>query len=191
MNPGQNNTAKPQGPVVNWPLIVCLSAALPIELVLHDVRTFGVRYIGPRAVAAVLVMFLFAGFHPNENCTPLSILMVTTIGLSVVGQSIANIRQWRGIAVHSRYGGRPYFSRLLPFSEVTIKRLEPLLAFGAGWAIHVFNHPLGSFVVTSAICLAIRVGIERIGSNERALNINDAMIEQTMALESVRNLRGR
>jgi len=191
MNPGQNNTAKPQGPVVNWPLIICLSAALTIELVLHDVRTFGVRYIGPRAVAAVLVMFVFAGFHPDENCTPLTILMVATIALSVVGQIIASIRQWRGVAVHSRYGGRPYLARVLPFSEVTIKRLEPLLAFGAGWAMYAFNPPLGSFVVTSAICLAIRIGIERIGSKERALNMNDAMIEQTMALESVRKLRAK
>jgi len=191
MNQVQNNAAKPEGPVVNWLLILCLSAALPIELLLHDLRTFGVRYIGPRAMAAVLVMFLFAGFHPDENCTPLSILMVTTIGLSVVGQIIAIIRRWRGVAVHSRYGGRPYVAKLVPCSEVTIKRLEPLLAFGAGWAIHVFNHPLGSFVVAAAICVAIRVCIDRIGSGERALNMNDAMIEQTMALESLRNLRGR
>ncbi len=74
MNQGQNNTAKPQAPVVNWPLILCLSAALPIELLLHDLRTFGVRSISPRAVAALLLMFLFAGFHPNENCVPLSAL---------------------------------------------------------------------------------------------------------------------
>jgi len=81
--------------------------------------------------------------------------------------------------------------KLLPWSEVTIKRLEPLLAFGVGWIVHVFNHPLGSFLVIAAICLAIRVGMDRMGSSERALNINDAMIEQTMALESVRNMRGR
>jgi hypothetical protein len=191
MNQGQNNTAKPPAPVVNWPLILCLSAALPIELLLHDLRTFGVRYVGPRAVAAVLIIFLFAGFHPDENCTPLTCLMVATILLSVVAQIIAKVRQRRGALIHSRYSGRPYLMKLVPCSEVTIKRLEPLLAFGVGWIIHVFNHPLGSFVVAAAICLAIRVCIDRIGSSERALNINDAMIEQTMALESVRHLRGR
>ena len=191
MNQGQNNTAKPQKPVVNWPLILCLSAALPIELVLHDLRTFGVRSISPRAVAAVLLMFFFAGFHPNENCVPLTCLMVATILLSIVAQIIAKVRQWRGQSVHSRYCGRPYLTKLVPLSEVTIKRLEPLLAFGVGWSVHVFNRPLGSFLVAAAICLAIRVGIDRIGSSERALNINDAMIEQTMALESVRNMRGR
>jgi hypothetical protein len=191
MNQGRNNTAKPPGPVVNWPLIVCLSAALPVELLLHDLRTFGVRSIGPRAVAALLLMFFFAGFHPDENCVPLTCLMVATILLSLVAQIIAKVRQRRGALVHSRYSGRPYLVKLVPLSEVTVKRLEPLLAFGAGWIVHVFNHPLGSFLVIAAICLAIRVGIDRIGSSERALNINDSMIEQTMALESVRNLRAR
>jgi hypothetical protein len=191
MNRQQNNTAKPQGPVVNWPLIICLSAALPIELLLHDVRTFGVRYVGPRAVAAVLVMFFFAGFHPEENCLPLTCLMIATILLGVIAQIIANVRRWRGALVHSRYPGRPILMKLIPWSEKTIKRLEPLLAFGVGWIVHVFNRPLGSLLVTAAICLAIKVGIDRVGSSERALDINDAMIEQTMALESVRNLRGR
>lgn len=191
MNRQQNNTTKPPAPVVNWPLILCLSAALPIELLLHDLRTFGVRSISPRAVAAVLLMFFVAGFHPDENCVPLTCLMVATILLSVVAQIIAKVRQWRGQAVHSRYSGRPYLAKLIPLSEVTIKRLEPLVAFGMGWIVHVFNHPLGSFLVIAAICLAIRVGIDRIARGERALDINDAMIEQTMALESVRNLRGR
>ena len=108
MNQGQNNTAKPPAPVVNWPLILCLSAALPIELLLHDLRTFGVRYVGPRAVAAVLIIFLFAGFHPDENCTPLTCLMVATILLSLGAQIIAKVRQWRGQSVHSRYSGRPF-----------------------------------------------------------------------------------
>ena len=191
MNQGQNNSAKPPGQVVNWPLILCLSASLPIELMMHDLRTFGVRSISPRAVAALLLMFVFAGFHPDENCVPLICLMAATILLSVVAQIIAKVRQHRGARVHSRYSGRPYAARLLPFSEVTIKRLEPLVAFGAGWIVHVFNHPLGSFLVAAAICLAIKLGIDRIGSSERALNTNDAMIEQTMALESVRNMRSR
>jgi hypothetical protein len=191
MNRQQTSGANPDGPVVNWPLIACLSAALPIELVLHDLRTFGVRSIPPRAVGTALLMFLFVAFHPNDNGAPLFGYMIAVILLSIIAQIIATVRLRRGAICHSRYNGRPYLMRLLPWSEATIKRLEPFIPFILGWFVHRFNHPLGSFLITAAICLAIRVAIERIGDRERELDINDALASQALAVRSVRHSPGR
>ena len=191
MNRQQTSAANPSGPVVNWPLIVCLSAALPIELALHDLRTFGVRSVPPRAAGAALLMFLFMAFHQNDNGAPLFCYMIAVILLSVIAQIIATVRLRRGAMCHSRYNGQPYLMWLLPWSEATIKRLEPFIPFTLGWCLHRFNHPLGSFLIAGAICLAITVALERIGNRERKLDINDALVSQTIALRSMRDFPGR
>ena len=69
-------------PQTNWLLIGILSAGLPIELVLHDIRTFGVRSIGPRAVFALLIMIVFSGLFPNEDGRPISAFIVLTFVLA-------------------------------------------------------------------------------------------------------------
>jgi hypothetical protein len=191
MSSQQNNNATPPGQSVNWPLIACLCAILPIELVLHDVRTFGVRSIGPRVLGAALLMFIFAHFHPNENGAPLICFMSVTILLSIIAQIIAMVRRRRGVVCHTRYNGRPLLMLLVPLSEATIKRWEPLIVLLSGWLLHHINHPLGSFVVVAAYCMGIKVGLERVGMIERALDTSDALVEQTMVLESVRNVRAR
>jgi hypothetical protein len=136
-------------------------------------------------------MFLFVGFHPNDNGAPLFCFMIAIILLSIIAQIIAMVRRRRGAPCHSRYNGRPYLICLLRCSEATIKRWEPLIALMSGWVLHRFNHPLGSFLITAAFSLAIKVGLERIGIRERALDTSDALVEQTLAMESVRNLPGR
>lgn len=191
MNQKQMSNTQPTGPVVDWPVIFCMSAGLPIELVLHDIRTFGVRSIGSRATIALLLMAVFVGFHPNDNAAPLGFVMVGTVALSLLAFAIAKIRQWRGARVHSRYNGRPYLMWLSPFSESTVKRIEPLMAFAIGWMIYCVNHPLGSFLVLASICQGIRVMLERIRNSEQALDINDALIEQSNSLETVHRFPGR
>lgn len=187
----QKMAAKPSGPPVNWPLIACHFAGLPLELALHDTRTFGIRSVSPRTLGAVLIMFGFVACHPNDDCRPLAYFMVAVILLSIIAYTLAMIRTWRGIKSHTRYNGRPYLTWILPFSEITVKRLEPFLGLMGGWIIHRFNQPLGSFVLASALALWIKVGLENFGSRARALDINDALVEQNMALESVRKMQRR
>lgn len=191
MKPQQSNMSKPPEQPVNWPLIVCLSATLPAELVLHDFRTFGVRSISPRAVAAVILMFLFVAFHPHDNGAPLFFFMIATILLSIIAQIIATVRYRRGALCHSRYNGRPYLMRFLPWSEMTIKRLEPLIVLMSGWCLHRFNHPAGSFLIAAAFCMAIQVGLERIGRRERELDTHDALIEQKLAMQNINTVSRR
>jgi len=190
MTQQQNKFAPKQSPV-NWPVIVCMSASLPIELLFHDFRTFGVRSIGARVAPAVLLMFVFAGFDANENSLPLFGLIIATVLLTVIAQICCRFRNRRGFNLHSRYSGRPYATKLVNWSETNIKRLEPLLACGIGCIVHVcFNHPLGSFLIVAAICMWITVGIDRMVSGDRALDMNDQMIEQRVAMENLRDMRG-
>jgi hypothetical protein len=191
MNQRQPNNAPPSGSNTNWPLIFCLFSGLPLELVLHDVRTFGVRSVGPRAGGAALVMFVFVCCHPHDDQRPLTCFMIAAIVLSIVAQIIASIRYYRGGRELSRYNGTPYAVWLFPRSEVAIKRLEPVVALLIGGAIHHFNHPLGAFLITAAFCQGIRVGLDRIGRRTRDLDMNDALVEQQMAMEDVRGVPGR
>ena len=188
----QHNNAKPPGQMVNWPLIACHFLSLPVELLLHNVKTFGIRSIGPRAGGAVVIMFLFAAFHPGENCWPLGCFMVAVVALSIVAGISAMLRQLRGEMSHSRYTGTPYALRLLPrWSEVTIKRLEPFLVWGAGGMIHHFNHPLGSFLIAAAVGLGVKVGLEYQGIRTRHLDMNDALISHRISMKEVRSVARR
>jgi hypothetical protein len=192
MNQQQNKNAKPPGEIVNWPLIACISVGLPLELVLHNVMTFGVRSVGPRAGAAVLLMVLWLTCYPAQNVVPLTCFLIGVIALSIIAQTSATFRWWRGKKTNTRYNGKPYAMWLLPhWKEVTIKRLEPVLALLLAWVIHHFNHPLGTFLITSAIGLGIRVAVEHRMIRELAMDMNDAMIQQKIALETLRNMQRR
>lgn len=192
MRQQQNNGAKPPGQVVNWPLIVCHFLGLPLELVLHNVKTFGVRSVSPRAGGALLLMFLFVAFHPDENVLPLICFMIAVVPLSIVAHISAKLRHWRGEQNHSRFNGRPYAMWVLPrWNEVTIKRLEPIMAWVVGAIIYHFNHPLGSFMVSAATGLAVKVATEYRGNRARNMDVSDALIEQRVAMEGMRNAHGR
>lgn len=184
------NEKAPQQPV-NWPLIVCHFAGLPLELVFHDVRTFGVRAVGPKLGGALLLMFLFAASHSHESGMPLGIFMLAVLLLGITAQIITWVRQWGGEKTHSRYTGRPYAAWLWPRSEVTIKRLEPVAALLAGFGIHHLNRGLGAFVMTAAVGLGITVSIQYRSIWTRALDMNDAIIEQSMSAERVRVMQRR
>jgi hypothetical protein len=47
VNQRPKSNEKPPGEVVNWPVIACYSVGLPLELLLHNVMTFGARSVGP------------------------------------------------------------------------------------------------------------------------------------------------
>jgi hypothetical protein len=188
----QNNNQQSPQPVVNWPLLVINCGAVPLELVMHKVRTFGIRSIAPRAGGAVLLMWIFVVFHHDENCIPLLCYAGLVVLLSIIAQISALVRYWHGERIHTKYDGEPYLAWVLPrWNEQTIKRLEPFLAIFAGCVIHHFNHGLGSFVITAAICQGIRVGSEYYGKRTSSMDMNDAIIEQTMAAQEFRGIRRR
>jgi hypothetical protein len=187
MTEQQDKNRTPRKPPLVTPMDALGFAALPLELLLHRLRSFGVRSVGPRASASVLIMILFVVFHSNDNCRPLTLFLVAVIPLSIVAQISATIRTRRGERLHSKYNGRPRIMVLVPrWNEITVKRLEPFVALLIGWAIHSVNHPLGAFVMTSAICLGLITAASYTADHTRALDLNDAIIEQETAAESLR-----
>jgi hypothetical protein len=187
--PDQTSPPPEQG--VNFVEMFVSFAALPVELLLHNPFTFGVRSAGARGAGAVLLMYAFGMFYTVDNRMPLFVLMIATAILCVVAQVSAMVRQGRGECCHSRYNGRPYAMAFLPISELRMKRIEPSLVLGLGWVVHHWNHPLGSFVMTSAFCQGFRMVAEFIFTRTRALDLNDALAEQTVAMQSVRRTRRR
>lgn len=187
--PDKTNAPPEQG--VNFVVLFISFAALPLELLLHNVFTFGVRSAGARGAGAVLLMFLFAMFYTNDNCTPLFVLTIATAVLCVIAHVSAMVRHGRGEGCHSRYNGRPYAMAFFPISEVRMKRIEPSLVLVLGWVVHHWNHPLGSFLMLSASCQGFRMVAEFIFTRTRALDLNDALAEQTVAMQAVRRTRRR
>jgi len=183
---------KPPDKVVNWPFIFCHVVGLTLDLLFHNIWTFGVRSAGPRLWPAVLVMFLWIACHPDDNCQPLFLFMILVIVLGCVAHFNAMLRHFRGDDCQSRYTGKPHLMRLLPqLSEITIKRIEPWIALLAGYGIHVLNAPLGSFVIAAAIGMGIRVGVEYRGLRFRSMNINDTLIDQKIVMDMARNPQRR
>jgi len=97
-----------------------------------------------------------------------------------------------GEEIHTRYSGRPYLMWLFPSAnEITIKVIEPFLVLVLAGFIHHFQSRPGSFLILGGG----RNGREGRPSAPRfahgAMNMRDAMIDQKVTLNTVRNLHGR
>jgi hypothetical protein len=83
----------PPGKVVNWPLIACHCVALPLELLLHDIRSFGVRSVGPRVPGALILIFVFLAGYQGDNLVPLIGLMIAVFVMGLIAR-LSAIRLW-------------------------------------------------------------------------------------------------
>jgi hypothetical protein len=192
MMPGQqNNKEEPQNNGVNYGDMAVAFFALAPELLLHDWRSFGIRSVAPRAAGTVVAMYLFAMCYTFDNQTPLLALTAIVALLSICAHISAARRERGGPLCHSFYNGRPWAMAILPMSEGRMKRTEPLLLILSGWGIHHLNCPLGSFIVTSGACYGFRVLLETLGMRRRTRDLNDAMAEQAVAVQSMQRNRRR
>jgi hypothetical protein len=182
----QDSNSYPPEQGVNFVELFISFAALPLELLLHNVFTFGVCSAGTRGAGAVVVIYLFAMFYTYDNQTPLFVLMMATAVLAVIAHVSALVREGRGELCHTRYAGRPYAMAVFPISELRMKRIEPLLVLAIGWLVHRWNYPLGAFLMTSAWCQGFRMVVEFLFTRTRARDLNDSMAEQALAMQAVR-----
>ena len=98
----------------------------------------------------------------------------------------------RGESCHSFYTGWPRFlGPKATISEMSMKRCwEPGILCLLGFAVRDWNAPLGTYLIFGAASLAISVGASEAVERQRALDMNDAVIDQEQTAERFRVMRG-
>ncbi len=161
---------------------MCRSLALSVEAFLH--KGFGSGYVGC-GLAAFLVMFLFAKFFPDQDVHPLGVFAGIYGVLWLIAVFNVLIRWWHGTQrVHSRYNGRPHLCRLLPgWKEMNVKHLEALLVIFLGYGIHHLNRALGAYLILAGVFTFLRGYSLASMMRRRAVELNNAVIEQKEVAE--------
>jgi hypothetical protein len=170
-------------------LFVARSLATSVEVFLHDSRTFGERYFGLQAAAAMLIIFLFPAFSPREDPTPLYLFLGAYLVMWAAARSAAVKRRAKGeLGEHSYYTGRP---RLMGKSrETTVKGvIEPLVVWITGAFCLEFSPLLGGYLIVAGVGLLISVQTTLATERRRLLDMHDAYMEQRRVAEEWRRMR--
>lgn len=168
--------------------VVCQALVSSVEVPLH--RCFGPRYFGLPSALAFAMIPLFSVFWPAEDCRPL--LWYTAFYAVMCGAGRLSTAKPARTAVHSRYSGLPRLARFLPWmSEEQIKRqVEPALVFGLGVALLAFSPPLGSYLLTCSLAMAVMHSMTDAYGRQRAMDLYDGFLDQQDVAERFRALRG-
>jgi hypothetical protein len=164
------------------------SLALSVEVFLH--RAFGSGYVGCGPLA-LLLMFLSAKVFPDQDVRPLTVFAGFYGVLWLIATINVLIRWWRGMErVHSRYNGRPHLCRLLPrWKEMNVKHVESLLVILLGYGIHHLNRPLGDYLILAGVFVFLRGYSMASMMRQRAVELNDAVLEQKEVAEQFRQMQ--
>jgi hypothetical protein len=168
--------------------------AASVEVFLRHEGTFGERYLGGRALFAGLLIFFFPVFWPDEDPRP----MLVYFGLYLAACAcirVATVRRIKrgGPQPHSLYSGEPRLMRITGrISEVTIKGIvEPMLAFVVGALCLPVSEPLGVYLILTALGLLASVQLALGEERQRAIDMNDAYLDQRDAAERFREMQGK
>lgn len=173
---------------------VCRSLAATVEVFLHKSRSFGERYLGLQAVAAVLVIFFSTAFWRGENVLPVLIFLLAYIVACAIARIGVTARvNAGGPQTHTFYTGTPRIMRWAgQMSEETVKRIvEPMLVFVIGALMLQASLPLGTFLTLASFGLFASVNLAAGFDRTRALDMHDAYIDQCNAVERFRQVHGQ
>ncbi len=164
------------------------STALTVEVFFH--RSFGSRYVGS-GLWGLFIIFIFSWFFPDENLRPLMWFGATYGVLWLIAVAAVWIRRWRRKdTVHSLYTGRPFLARLLPgWKETSVKHFEALLAILLGYGVHFLNRPLGDYWVFASAVMFLRGYHLAAEHRDRAIAMNDAVVEQQLVGNLFRDMQ--
>lgn len=173
---------------------LCRSLAATVEVFLHKSRSMGERYLGLQAGAAVLCIFFFTAFWRGQNVVPVFgflIAYVSALAIARLGV-LARVRSG-GQQVHTLYTGAPRIMRITgSLSEETVKRIvEPMLIFVIGALTLAANQPLGAYLMLASFGLFASVNLSAGFDRTRALDLNDAFLDQSNVAERFREMRGQ
>lgn len=188
-NGSENATA-----ILGWLHFLCRSLAAMVEVFLHRPATFGQRYLGLQAAAAVLVGFFSTAFFRGGDIRPVLVFVALYLVMcGVVRFAVAARTRGGGPRGHSMYGGTPWAMRFAGgLSEETVKRIvEPMLVLVGGALTLALNEPLGTLLMLAAFGLFASVNLSAGFDRTRALDLHDALLDQQRVGEHLNDMRGQ
>ncbi|QYO62488.1 hypothetical protein [Leptolyngbya sp. 7M] len=166
------------------------AVASPVEVFLRT--KFGSNYFGMPSVVALLLVPMWALFWPQESPAGICVFWLLFIAFQLRARIETFRMLARGEHVHTRYNGWPRLARIFKrMPESRIKAgLEPLLVFAVGVLMMPLSQPLGSYLMVAAFALGMTHAVIDSVERARALEMNDAMIEQQALADRFRQMNG-
>jgi len=175
-------------------VFVARAMALSVEVFLHRTSTFGERYVGLQAGAALLIIFFWPVLcEPGHNLDPLfGYLGLVFCMLLCIRARIALRRRRGGPQPHSYYSGTPWLMRFTGrMSELKVKtEVEPFFVMIVGMLMVAVSPPLGGYLVMASLGLLITTKLAADYERKRALDMHDAHIAQRNVVDRFRDMRG-
>jgi len=153
---------------------------------------FGSRYVGSGFVG-VVVMWFFSLFFPPTEINPLFYFSLVYCAVWLVALIRMLIRCFgKKDTLHSKYTGHPHLLRLMPgWREEYVKYLDAVIAILVGFGVRHLNVPLGDYLMAAASLLLFRDFAMVSEQRNRAVEINDQVIEQKLIAEKFRAMQER
>ena len=172
-------------------VLAAQSLAAPVEVFLRT--RFGRRYFGVPAAIGLFAVPMWMMFWPGEDATPIFTFWVLFLVIQGRARIESILMSSRGDLVHSRYNGRPRLQRFFRRAgERRVKAVhEPLLVIGTGVLMLGVSEPLGSYLITAGICLALVASVIEGVERNRLMSMHDAWLEQQYHAERFRDITGR
>ncbi|QOJ14815.1 MAG: hypothetical protein HRU75_09260 [Planctomycetia bacterium] len=178
---------------VGMVVFICRALAVSVEVFLHNAGSFGERYLGLQVGAALLIMFVYPLFWEGHDPTPLFIFMGFFLFacLCIRVRTAQRVRRG-GPQEHTMYTGTPTLMRRFGrMGEAKVKSIvEPMFVFITGVFTMSLSEPLGGYLMVASVGLLasthLTIGYER----RRAMDMNDAYIDQQNAVDRFRRMRG-
>lgn len=176
-----------------WIELSLRGIAVTLEVCLHDLSTFGERYLGAQAALGLLILFVFPAFWEREDPTPVWCFGAVVLVRCLAARGAVHARIRAGAPpVHSYYSGRPSLRRLTEWmGERRVKAsVEPALTTLAGFVAYSVSPPLGAYWLIASLCMLAKVQNELLAERRRLLDVRDAQLEQQRIAEDWRRTRG-
>lgn len=197
MHPSQDNhgQAKPGGMIEDakqalaFLLFASQVITSPIEPILRT--GFGRRYFGLPSFFGLFALPLWMLFWPEQDSRPIWGLWCLFIVMQLYARIQCVLMGRQGQLIHTRYNGFPRLGFILRRTHERILKgnCEPMLVMGVGLFVMNSSPPLGSYLFTAGICLAINLLVLDALERARVMDMNDALIEQESLAERLREQR--
>ena len=169
-------------------LLAMRSLACSVEVFLHRSSTFGERYLGAQAVVALVIMFIFPAFDPQQDPTPLWLFACAfLVACTAIRGGIVRRRKRGELGPHTFYTGTPLL--LGKQKETAVKGVvEPVVVWIASAVAGEFSSLLSSYLALAGIGLLLSVSLTIAAERKRMLDMHDAYMEQRRAADDWRSM---